>query len=199
MTIRRSATAHVVLLAWPFLSWTQSAVAADYSVESERSQLGFVARQSDANFEGRFKTFTAKIRFDEKHLASSRFDVKIDLRSVTTQEAQRDDMLKGADFFAISRFAEASFVASSFTRTPNGSYLALGKLQLRGISRDVPIAFTWHDAGGGIAVLEGRAALKRLDFGVGQGDWEDTHWVGNDVQVKFKLQLRPATGSAPKR
>jgi hypothetical protein len=31
--------------------------------------------------------------------------------------------------------------------------------------------------------------VKRLDFGVGQGDWKSTEWVGNDVTVTFNLRL----------
>ena len=35
------------------------------------------------------------------------------------------------------------------------------------------------------------AQLKRLDFGVGQGDWKDTSQVGNEVKVNFVLLLKP--------
>jgi hypothetical protein len=29
----------------------------------------------------------------------------------------------------------------------------------------------------------------RLDFGVGQGEWSTTKWVGNEVGVNFDLRL----------
>ncbi len=32
-------------------------------------------------------------------------------------------------------------------------------------------------------------AIKRLDFGIGDGDWKDTSLVSNEVQVKFNLLL----------
>jgi polyisoprenoid-binding protein YceI len=56
----------------------------------------------------------------------------------------------------------------------------------------VPIEFTF-DGKDGAAWLKGTAKIKRLDFGVGQGEWQDTSTVGNDVQVRFALRLKSAT------
>jgi hypothetical protein len=33
--------------------------------------------------------------------------------------------------------------------------------------------------------------VKRLLFGVGQGEWKSTEWISDDVQVQFNLLLRP--------
>ncbi len=40
--------------------------------------------------------------------------------------------------------------------------------------------------------LTGRYTLKRLEYGVGQGDWKSTEWVKDDVIVTFSLKLVPA-------
>jgi polyisoprenoid-binding protein YceI len=56
----------------------------------------------------------------------------------------------------------------------------------------VPIDFTFENKDGG-AWLKGTAKIKRLDFGVGQGEWKDTSAVGNDVQVRFALRLKGAS------
>jgi polyisoprenoid-binding protein YceI len=80
-------------------------------------------------------------------------------------------------------------VADHFT-AKGASYTATGKLTIRNVTRDVPIAFTFEKKDGS-AWLKGSAQLKRLDFGVGQGDWKDTEQVGNDVKVNFVLLLKP--------
>jgi polyisoprenoid-binding protein YceI len=180
------------LLALSTLTTSPRAFAADYGVDPQSSRIGFIGRQAGADFEGQFRSFSGNIAFDQQNLDASRFDVSIDMQSVTTLEAQRDNMLKGADFFAVGRFPAAHFIASALTKTPDGKYTAVGRLQLRGVSHDLPVSFLWRDAGGGTAVIEGTAALKRLDFGVGQGDWQDTAWVENDVQVVFALHLTAA-------
>jgi polyisoprenoid-binding protein YceI len=43
----------------------------------------------------------------------------------------------------------------------------------------------------GSAKLTGTAKLNRLDFGVGQGDWKSTEWVGDAVKISFSLVLKP--------
>ena len=165
--------------------------AAQWSMQPKESKLTFVGVQAGAQFEGSFDKFTADIRFDPKELAGSRFDVKIDTASVNTKDGERDDTLKGADLFDVKRFATARYVADKFTDKGGNKYSATGKLTLRDVTKDVPIDFTFESKDGG-AWLKGTAKLKRLDFGVGQGDWKDTETVGNDVQVRFALQLKGA-------
>jgi len=43
--------------------------------------------------------------------------------------------------------------------------------------------------------LKGQFAIRRLDFGVGQGDWKSTEWVANDVTISFALRLPQAAGA----
>jgi polyisoprenoid-binding protein YceI len=45
--------------------------------------------------------------------------------------------------------------------------------------------------GRSVGYLAGRMTLKRLDFGVGQGQWQSTEWVGNDVTVRYSVELVP--------
>jgi polyisoprenoid-binding protein YceI len=81
-------------------------------------------------------------------------------------------------------------VAERFTAKGGNKYAAVGKLTLRNVTREVPIEFTFEKKDGS-AWLKGSAQLKRLDFGVGQGDWKDTSTVANEVKVSFVLLLKP--------
>ncbi|MBM0104468.1 YceI family protein [Steroidobacter sp. S1-65] len=166
--------------------------AAQWSMQPKESKLTFVGEQAGAQFEGAFEKFTADIRFDPADLTASRFDVKIDTASVNTQDGERDDTIKSADLFDVKRFPTARYVADKFTSRGGNKYSATGKLTLRNVTRDVPIEFTFENKDGG-AWLKGSARIKRLDFGVGQGDWQDTATVGNDVQVRFALRLKSAS------
>jgi polyisoprenoid-binding protein YceI len=161
-------------------------------MQPKESKLTFVGEQAGAKFEGSFDKFSADIRFDAKDLATSRFDVKIDTASVNTQDGERDDTIKSADLFDVKRFPSAHYVAEKFTDKGGNKYSATGKLTLRNVTKDVPIEFTFENKDGG-AWLKGTAKIKRLDFGVGQGEWKDTSTVGNDVQVRFALRLKGAS------
>ena len=168
---------------------TLSFASVQWSMQPKESQLTFVGTQAGAPFEGKFEKFTADIKFDPKDLAGSRFDVKIDIASVNTRDGERDDTLKSADLFAVKQYPTAQYVAEKFTDKGKGQYAATGKLTLRNVTKDVPIEFTFEEQATG-GWLKGSASLKRLDFGVGQGDWKDTETVANEVKVKFALLLK---------
>jgi polyisoprenoid-binding protein YceI len=166
--------------------------ATQWSMQPKESKLTFVGEQAGAQFEGAFDKFSADIRFDPKDLVGSRFDVRIDTASVNTKDSERDETLRGADLFDVKRFTSAHYVADKFTDKGGNKYSATGKLTLRDVTKDVPIEFTFESKDGG-AWLKGAAKIKRLDFGVGQGEWKDTSTVGNDVQVRFALRLKGAS------
>lgn len=173
------AVAFTALAAW---------AAAQWSVQPANSTLTFVGTQAGAEFEGVFQKFTADIRFDPNDLAASRFEVTIDLASVNSRDSERDDIIRGPDLFAVKQFPTARYVADKFTAAGGAKYRATGKLTLRNVTRDVPIDFTFETNKDG-AWLKGAARIKRLEFGVGQGEWKDTEWVGDDVGVRFALKL----------
>jgi polyisoprenoid-binding protein YceI len=160
-----------------------------WSVQPKESQLTFLAIQAGAEFEGKFDKFTSDIRFEPQDLAGAHFDVTIDLATVNSQDSERDDTLRGPDLFAVKQYPTAHYVAGKFSARGGGKYAANGKLTLRNVTRDVPIEFTFEKQPSG-AWLKGGTTLKRLDFGVGQGEWKDTETVGNDVKVRFALLLK---------
>ncbi len=170
--------------------------ASTWVTDPARSRLAFVATQAGGEFEGQFRRFSAAIAFEPGDLAGSRFHVTIDTASADTQDETRDKALIGNDFFASGRWPTATFDATRFTVLPDGRYDALGRLTIRGLGRDVNVLFSFKPAASGrSAVLAGGTTIRRLDFGVGQGEWQDTKWVGNDVRIEFELVLVP--GPAP--
>jgi polyisoprenoid-binding protein YceI len=116
--------------------------------------------------------------------------VQIDLNSLDTMDKDRDKTMRGPDIFDIAHFPTAHYVTRSFTKTATG-YSAVGALTLHGVTKDVPIDFQFVSAAGQ-SKIEGTAKLKRLEFGVGQGDWKSTEWVKDEVKVAFSLVLKPA-------
>ena len=172
-----------------------SASAADWTMQPG-SSLGFSASYQGEAFNGNFGKFTPVIRFDPAKLADSRFDVRIVLASADTKNSERDDLLKSGDFFDSKRQPEARYVASKFRALGGNRYAADGVLSLRGVSKPVVLSFTWTP--GAKPVLDGSASLKRLDFGVGSGDWTDLDLLPNEVKVKTHLILAPTAVPARK-
>lgn len=164
-----------------------------YAADPGASRLEFAGVQAGAEFKGVFHKFTAVINFAPDALADARFDVEIVLNSLDTMDDDRDGTMRGADIFDVAHFPTAHYVTRSFTKTASG-YTAVGALTLRGVTKDVPVDFQFAGTAGG-AKLSGNAKLKRLDFGVGQGEWKSTKSVADDVNVAFALVLKPQPAS----
>jgi polyisoprenoid-binding protein YceI len=165
------------------------AAPASYTADPQTSKLEFVGVQAGAEFKGVFHKFTAAVDFAPDALDTSHIDVQIDMNSVDSMDKDRDKTIHGSDVFDVAHFPTAHYVTKSITKTASG-YSAVGALTLHGVTKDVPIDFQFAAAGAG-AKLDGTAKLKRLDFGVGQGDWKSTEWIADLVKVSFSLVLKP--------
>ena len=164
--------------------------ATDYRVLQDPSTLGFTATFQGAPFQGSFAQWHAAIRFDPAHLAQSKFDVAVDTTSASTGDADRDGALPGADFFNATKYPQARYVATEFVRA--GTHvIARGRLTLRGEAHPLDLTVTFTPQPGGTALMDVSGTLKRLDYGVGGGEYADTSVIGNDVTVNAHLVLAP--------
>jgi polyisoprenoid-binding protein YceI len=151
------------------------------------SSLAFEFSQAGAQSTGSFKQFATELAYDEKNLAASTLNVTVQIGSLDTQDQERDTALKDDDLFAAAKYPTATYAARSLDRTPNG-IVAMGKLTLRGVTRDLRLPIGIRTTPQGLE-LSGETVLKRLDYGVGQGEWASTEWVGDDVKLTYKVAL----------
>ncbi|MBP1475528.1 YceI family protein [Frateuria sp. MAH-13] len=173
-----------------FLVLPMAATATDYSVQQEQSSLGFTATFQGAPFQGSFAQWHAAIRFDPAHLAGSKFDVTVDTTSASTGDTDRDGALPGADFFNATKYPQARYVATEFVRAGTHA-IARGNLTLRGESHPLNLMVTYTAQPDGTALMDVSGTLKRLDYGVGGGEYADTSVIGNDVTINAHLVLVP--------
>lgn len=163
--------------------------AASWHADPKTSHLTFTGVSQGAAFNGTFKTFDAKIDFDPAKPEAGKFFVTVALASADTASAERDDTLHGKDFFDVTKFPAATWTSTKIRALGGTHYAADGILNLRGVSKPVTLTFTWTP--GRSPTLAGEAALKRLDFNVGGGQWADTTVIGDAVKVRTQLTLAP--------
>ncbi|HTD12616.1 MAG TPA: YceI family protein [Steroidobacteraceae bacterium] len=174
---------------------TATAVVTRYTLDQPKSTLEFAFTQAGALNKGHFGRFPVNMDFAADNLAASSLEVAIDVNSLDTGDKDRDDTLRGADLFNVAKFPQAHFSAAQIVKTAAG-FEAQGKLTIRGVARDARVPFTFRTAseqGAVVGYMSGKVTIRRLDFGVGQGDWKATDQVGNDVIVSFALRLSAAT------
>lgn len=159
-----------------------------WQIDYERSFIKFSGDQAGAPFTGQWQSWQAQLQFDESDLSKGRFDVRIDTQTPFSNDDERDDTIRSSDFFDVSKFKEARFIANRFERSDD-AFLALGTLEIKNLSHPVTLNFTVEQANG-ITTLEGSASLDRLLWNIGTGDWTDTSWVGQTVEVNVIVMTK---------
>ena len=170
-----------------------SAAAKSWQGDAGAGPLQFDAIQADANFTGRFKAYEVRFDFDPAKPAGGRLDVTVTLASTDTADDERDEILKSAEFFWTERHPQAKFHATKFSRAGK-RWRADGELTLRGVTKPATVLFTLDEKPQMLG-MKGDATIRRLPFGVGQGEWQSTEWVGDEVVVRFDLKLKPAAAT----
>jgi polyisoprenoid-binding protein YceI len=190
--IRRNRLAWPLALLMMLAADASAAPAATYSLDAAKSTFEFAFVQAGATNKGRYPKFAVNFSFADDSVATSKLDVIVDMAALDTADQERDDTLRGADLFNVAKFPQAHFTATQITKIAAGGYDAAGTLTLRGVTRPQHVSFTLRSAteqGRQVLYMNGKALIKRLEYGVGQGDWKSTEWVGNDVNLTFNLRL----------
>jgi polyisoprenoid-binding protein YceI len=168
------------------------ALAQTWQVDAAHSTLTFTNTYQNVEYTGQFRRFDADIAYDPDDLAHAKFDVSVDITSLDTRNSERDHTALGVEFFDAAKFPKAHFVTTAFRKGANGKVVADGVLTLRGVSKPVELTVDFAPRGD-TATLDVTAPLKRLDFGIGGGQWADPSMIGNGVTVRGHLLLRKAS------
>ena len=171
-----------------------AALADAWQADQRAGSLQFTAIQAGATFTSVFERFEVRFDFDESDPDGGRLDVTVATNSVDTADVDRDEILRGRDFFWCEQFPEAVFHAGQFARDGAG-WRVSGQLTMRGVTRPAVVRFELAP-GPMHLMMKGTADLRRLEFGIGQGEWSSTEWIGDEVGVLFDLKLRPVAAAA---
>jgi polyisoprenoid-binding protein YceI len=163
--------------------------ASSWTLDPLASNLTFEVLQAGGEVRGEFRRFDADIAFDRNDLSASKVHVVVDIASVTTGAADRDQELPKPDWFDAARFPKAVFDADRIETVDDKRFVAKGTLALRDLKQTVSLPFTL-DIQGDTAVMDGRLELDRNAFGVGQGAWAASDIVGRKVVVIVHVQAR---------
>lgn len=159
-----------------------------WAVDYAKSELSFTATQNDAPVTSSFKKFTCDIVFDPENLAASKIKVIVDMSSVHSEYEDLITTLKSTDWFGVDQFSTATFQSITIRHKVNNHYSAQGRLTIRDKSKPVTLEFTMEKYTSTQAQAKGHFNIKRIDFGVGQGEWASTDDISNDVMVNFIIQ-----------
>jgi len=172
-----------------------------WAIDLTHSQITFAVKHLGiSTVRGTFDRFDGTI--DETDGTVNGAHITIDVASLNTGTAQRDDHLRSGDFFDVSNHPTATFVLTETTRTGN-ELSAIGDLTIRGITKSVtltgeiggPAKDPWGNTKVS-ATLSTR--LPRKEWGL---TWNATLETGGllvseDVKLDIELQAAPTPAEA---
>jgi polyisoprenoid-binding protein YceI len=167
-----------------------------YSIDPAHSEVGFSIRHmAISTVHGRFALKGGTVILNSKNVSDSAVEALIDVQSVDTGTAQRDDHLKSPEFFDVAKNPTATFKSMHISRSGDG-FDVLGNLTLHGVTKPVTLHMdepSKEQTGIDNKMHRGFSAtttLHRQDFGlvwngvVKSGD----NVIGDDVKMTFDIE-----------
>ena len=162
-------------------------------LQAAGSEIAFTTRQMGVPVEGKFGKFSAQVALDPKKPETGSVAFTIDTGSARFGSAELDAEVPKAAWLNVAKFPQATFQSTAIKATGPGRFEVTGRLSIKGATQNVVVPVQVAQAGGN-STATGAFTIKRLAFKVGDGDWNDTSLLADEVQVRFKLAL---TGLGP--
>ena len=162
-----------------------------WTLDAAHSQISFsVKHMMISTVRGRFDTFSGILDLNEENPTLSSLEVTIDLASVNTGDANRDNHLRQLDFFETEKLPAATYKSTRVEQVGEDEYRIYGDLTLHGVTREVPLTATLEGLtkdmeGNRRAGFTVRAAINRKDFDL---NWNVALETGG-VLVSDKVNL----------
>ena len=163
----------------------------------EESQIDFTVKEMGVPVPGKFKRFEGTFDIDAAMPEKSSFLLRIDVGTLATGNEEADELAVGKDWLDKVHAPYATFKSVSIRALSGGRYETKGLLNIRNKEREITIQFTSTDQANGKTVIAGDFIIKRSEFGIGAGIWNQPGVVAEEIPVKVRLALVSATGKLP--
>ena len=163
-------------------------------VDAAKSSLAFSSKQMGVPVPGSFKKFSTQIAFDPAKPTAASTVLEIDLASIDAGSKDANDEVVGKQWFNVKAFPTAKFVSSGVKALGGNRFEAIGKMTIKGQTRDIVAPFTFKQDGSN-GVFDGGFVLKRMDYNIGEGPWADVSAVANEIEIKFHVVAAPAAAA----
>ena len=186
-TVMKALVASVLL--WG-ISAAMPASAQTYQIDPVHSSLVFRVKHMDTAYVyGMFTSMKGTVVVDEANPARSSINIEVDANSVYTHNEQRDNHLRGPDFFNTRQFPKVTFKSTQVRRINANTVQVRGDLTIRGVTRPITASVTLtgkgkNPQGKDIIGFETRFTIRRSEFGIRYG----LPGLGDEVQVTLSIE-----------
>jgi len=163
---------------------------ASWSIDRAHSRVTFtVTKWGFVEVEGRFFDFSGTIAYDAAHPEGSRVDWRVQITSVETGAAKRDQALQGREYFDTAQHPEMRFVSQRVRALAANQVEVQGLMTIRGQTRPLIINVTCGGTHtvpgeGTFDIFQTEFTLNRYDYSVVGGSVLGPA-ISRDVRVKI--------------
>jgi polyisoprenoid-binding protein YceI len=185
-----------LLVGWSLL-FPRISAGATYQVDPNHSTVIFKVRHLFSTVVGRFDKFSGTITFDPNDPAKVKVEGAVEVTSINTNNAKRDDHLRSKDFFDVQQFPTLTFVTTGVPALdPSKKSGKLdGNLTIHGVTKPVVIDAFYlgedKDPSGNVrAGFSGKTKLNRKDFGLTWNKALESGGVlvGDEIEIEIDAE-----------
>jgi polyisoprenoid-binding protein YceI len=171
-----------------------------FNIDPMHSEVGFkIKHLMISNVSGNFGEFNATVKSEKPDFTDAAISFEASVNSISTNNGQRDEHLKSADFFDAGNHPKIEFQSTSLAKVSDGKYKLDGTLNIRGnkkpVSLDVDYLGNMKDFYGNEKYgFEINGKISRKEFGL---TWDGVTEAGgivvsDEVKLHANVQFQKA-------
>jgi len=166
-------------------------------LDPTHSEIGFkIKHLMITNVSGNFNKFEVLAKTNGDDFSNAQISANIEVDSINTNNAQRDEHLRTADFFEAEKYPVISFKSNRIQKVDDENFNLIGELTIKETTKPVKLVLEYggvtKDPYGNVKAgfsLSGK--INRHDFGVSFNAILETGGValGEDIKINGEIQL----------
>ena len=153
------------------------------------SEIAFSGVHAGAPFRGRFTRWQADLRFNPLAASAVTVAATIETASATDGVPLHDEALPLRDWFDVSRYPHARFVATRISPKPGGGHTVEGALTIK--DRVIAVPPLDLEVSNEAIVIGGRFTIDRAEANLGMESDPTADFVSRRIEIEVKVRATP--------
>ena len=170
---------------------------AKWLLDPAHSVVGFkIKHLMITNVSGSFKNFHAEVETEDEDFSTANIQLKAEISSIDTNNAQRDAHLRTSDFFEAEKYLEMIFESTKVEKLDEENYLMYGNLTMKGVTKPVKLNVEYSGVtkdpwGGERAGFTVTGKINRTNWGINFNAVLETGnlMLAEEVKINSEIQL----------
>lgn len=148
-----------------------------------KSKITFEIKNLGIKTGGSIGGVQANVQFNPANLPASSIEATADVKTINTDNDERDSHLKSEDFFEVARYPKITMNSVSLSKK-GSNYVGKFNVTIKNKTKQLELPFSYVQSGSS-ETFKGTLKLNRLDFGVG----DSSLVLSNDVTVNIEIEV----------